>query len=231
MGNFLVIGASSGIGNAIALQLIKEGHEVYGTFNSHPIESVQNFNTHHLNVLDESIDFSFIPTTLHGLIYCPGTINLRPFARIQPSDFLQDFNLQVGGAVKVIQAALPALKNSGSASILLFSTVAVQLGLNFHTQVAASKGAVEGLTKALSAELAPNIRVNCIAPSLTDTPLAAILLNSEQKMEANALRHPLKRVGTVNDISEMACFLLSDKSSWITGQILHVDGGMSSIKM
>jgi NAD(P)-dependent dehydrogenase (short-subunit alcohol dehydrogenase family) len=231
MGNFLVIGASSGIGNAIALQLIKEGHEVYGTFNSHPIESVQNFNTHHLNVLDESIDFSFIPTTLHGLIYCPGTINLRPFARIQPSDFLQDFNLQVGGAVKVIQAALPALKNSGSASILLFSTVAVQLGLNFHTQVAASKGAVEGLTKALSAELAPNIRVNCIAPSLTDTPLAASLLNSEQKMEANALRHPLKRVGTVNDISEMACFLLSDKSSWITGQILHVDGGMSSIKM
>jgi NAD(P)-dependent dehydrogenase (short-subunit alcohol dehydrogenase family) len=231
MGNFLVIGASSGIGNAIALQLIKEGHEVYGTFNSHPIESVQNFNTHHLNVLDESIDFSFIPTTLHGLIYCPGTINLRPFARIQPSDFLQDFNLQVGGAVKVIQAALPALKNSGSASILLFSTVAVQLGLNFHTQVAASKGAVEGLTKALSAELAPNIRVNCIAPSLTDTPLAASLLNSEQKMEANAQRHPLKRVGTVNDISEMACFLLSDKSNWITGQILHVDGGMSSIKM
>jgi NAD(P)-dependent dehydrogenase (short-subunit alcohol dehydrogenase family) len=231
MGNFLVIGASSGMGNAIALQLIKEGHEVYGTFNSHPIESVQNFNTHQLNVLDESIDFSFLPTTLHGLIYCPGTINLRPFARIQPSDFLQDFNLQVGGAVKVIQAALPALKNSGSASIILFSTVAVQLGLNFHTQVAASKGAIEGLTKALSAELAPNIRVNCIAPSLTNTPLAASLLNSEQKMEANAQRHPLKRVGTVNDISEMACFLLSDKSSWITGQILHVDGGMSSIKM
>ena len=231
MGNFLVIGASSGMGNAIALQLIKEGHEVYGTFNSHPIESVQNFNTHHLNVLDESIDFSFLPTTLHGLIYCPGTINLRPFARIQPSDFLQDFNLQVGGAVKVIQAALPALKNSGIASIILFSTVAVQLGLNFHTQVAASKGAIEGLTKALSAELAPNIRVNCIAPSLTNTPLAASLLNSEQKMEANAQRHPLKRVGTVNDISEMACFLLSDKSNWITGQILHVDGGMSSIKM
>jgi NAD(P)-dependent dehydrogenase (short-subunit alcohol dehydrogenase family) len=231
MGNFLVVGASSGIGNAIALQLIKEGHEVYGTFNSHPMESVQNFNTHPLNVLNESIDFSFLPTSLHGLIYCPGTINLRPFARIQPSDFLQDFNLQVGGAVKVIQAALPALKNSGSASILLFSTVAVQLGLNFHTQVAASKGAIEGLTRALSAELAPNIRVNCIAPSLTDTPLAASLLNSEQKMEANALRHPLKRVGSVNDISEMACFLLSDKSSWITGQILHVDGGMSAIKM
>jgi NAD(P)-dependent dehydrogenase (short-subunit alcohol dehydrogenase family) len=168
---------------------------------------------------------------LHGLVYCPGAINLRPFARIQASDFTNDFNLQVGGAVKVLQAALPALKNSGAASIILFSTVAVQLGLNFHTQVAASKGAIEGLTKALSAELSPNIRVNCIAPSLTNTPLAAGLLNTEQKIEANAQRHPLKRVGTVEDIAEMACFLLSEKSSWTTGQILHVDGGMSTIKM
>jgi NAD(P)-dependent dehydrogenase (short-subunit alcohol dehydrogenase family) len=139
--------------------------------------------------------------------------------------------LQVGGAIKVIQAVLPALKNSGNASIILFSTVAVQLGLNFHTQVSVSKGAIEGLTKALSAELAPSIRVNCIAPSLTDTPLAASLLNTEQKVEANALRHPLKRIGKVNDISEMACFLLSNKSSWITGQVMHVDGGMSAIKL
>jgi NAD(P)-dependent dehydrogenase (short-subunit alcohol dehydrogenase family) len=231
MGNFLVIGASSGIGNAITTQLIKEGHTIYGTYNTHPMEAAQPLSTHYLNVLDESIDFSFLPDTLHGLIYCPGTINLRPFARIQASDFIQDFNLQVGGAIKVIQAALPALKNAGNASIILFSTVAVQLGLNFHSQVAASKGAIEGLTRALSAELAPSIRVNCIAPSLTDTPLAASLLNSEQKMEANAQRHPLKRVGTANDISEMACFLMSSKSSWITGQIMHVDGGMSSIKM
>jgi NAD(P)-dependent dehydrogenase (short-subunit alcohol dehydrogenase family) len=231
MGNYLVIGASSGIGNGIAMQLVKEGHQVFGTYNTHPIESTQNFSTQHLNVIDEALDFGFLPDTLHGLIYCPGTINLRPFARIQASDFTQDFNLQVGGAVKVIQAAMPALKNSGAASILLFSTVAVQLGLNFHAQVAASKGAIEGLTRALSAELAPSIRVNCIAPSLTDTPLAASLLNSEQKVDANAQRHPLKRVGSVNDISEMACFLLSKKASWITGQIMHVDGGMSSIKI
>jgi NAD(P)-dependent dehydrogenase (short-subunit alcohol dehydrogenase family) len=168
---------------------------------------------------------------LDGLVYCPGAINLRPFSRITPNDFTQDFNLQVGGAIKVIQAVLPALKSSGNASIILFSTVAVQLGLNFHTQVSVSKGAIEGLTKALSAELAPSIRVNCIAPSLTDTPLAASLLNTEQKVEANALRHPLKRIGKVNDISEMACFLLSNKSSWITGQIMHVDGGMSAIKL
>ena len=231
MGNFLVVGASSGIGKAIANQLINEGHTVLGTYNTHPFDGAPNFSAHHLNVLDDNNDFSFLPDTLNGVIYCPGSINLRPFARIQASDFTQDFNLQVGGAIKVIQAALPALKNSSASSILLFSTVAVQLGLNFHTQVATSKGAIEGLTKALSAELAPSIRVNCIAPSLTNTPLAAGLLNTEQKLEANALRHPLKRVGSVEDISEMACFLLSEKSGWITGQIMHVDGGMSVIKM
>lgn len=231
MGNFLVVGASSGIGKAIANQLINEGHTVLGTYNTHSFDGAPNFSAHYLNVLDDNNDFSFLPDTLNGVIYCPGSINLRPFARIQASDFTQDFNLQVGGAIKVIQAALPALKNSSASSILLFSTVAVQLGLNFHTQVATSKGAIEGLTKALSAELAPSIRVNCIAPSLTNTPLAAGLLNTEQKVEANALRHPLKRIGTVEDISEMACFILSEKSGWITGQIMHVDGGVSVIKM
>ena len=231
MGNYLVIGASSGIGNAIANQLVKEVHQVIGTYHSKPMEAAPNLSVQPLNVLDDQIDFSFLPTTLHGVVYCPGSINLKPFARIQANDFTQDFNLQVGGAIKVIQAAMPALKNSGNASIILFSTVAVQLGLNFHTQVAASKGAIEGLTKALSAELAPTIRVNCIAPSLTNTPLAASLLNTEQKVEANALRHPLKRVGTPADISEMTCFLLTEKAGWITGQIMHVDGGMSTIKM
>lgn len=231
MGNFLVIGASSGIGQGIANQLAAEGHHVYATYQKNQFDTSSNITSFHMNVLDEQLDFSVLPATLDGLVYCPGAINLRPFARITPNDFTQDFNLQVGGAIKVIQAVLPALKSSGNASIILFSTVAVQLGLNFHTQVSVSKGAIEGLTKALSAELAPTIRVNCIAPSLTDTPLAATLLNTEQKVEANALRHPLKRVGKVSDISEMACFLLSEKSSWVTGQIMHVDGGMSAIKL
>ncbi len=231
MGNYLVVGASSGMGKAIAAQLVNEGHQVFGTYHSHPMETTANVSVHALNVMDEVLDFSFLPASLDGLVYCPGAISLRPFARIQSADFTQDFNLQVVGAIKTIQAALPALKQSGNASIVLFSTVAAQLGLNFHTQVAVSKGAIEGLTKALSAELAPSVRVNCIAPSLTDTPLAASLLNSEQKVEANAQRHPLKRVGTAQDMSEMTCFLLSAKSSWITGQILHVDGGMSAIKL
>ena len=165
-----------------------------------------------------------------GIIYCPGSINLRPFERIKPADFINDFNLQVVGAIKTIQAVIPKLKNSENATIILFSTVAVQTGLPFHSQVSASKGAIEGLTKALAAEYAPKIRVNCIAPSLTDTPLAASLLNSDQKREANALRHPLKRIGTTQDIANMAEFLLSNKASWITGQIMHVDGGISSLK-
>jgi NAD(P)-dependent dehydrogenase (short-subunit alcohol dehydrogenase family) len=122
---------------------------------------------------------------------------------------------------------LPRLKQAANASIVLFSTVAVPSGLPFHTQVAASKGAIEGLTRALAAEYAPKVRVNCIAPSLTNTPLAASLLNSEQKLEANAQRHPMKRIGTPEDIANMAAFLLSGKSGWITGQIMHVDGGMS----
>jgi NAD(P)-dependent dehydrogenase (short-subunit alcohol dehydrogenase family) len=129
-----------------------------------------------------------------------------------------------------LQLVLPRLKKSANASIVLFSTLAVQTGLPFHTQVAASKGAIEGLTKSLAAEYAPKIRVNCIAPSLTDTPLAAFLLNTDQKKEANAARHPMKRIGTADDIAGMAAFLLSEKSGWITGQILHVDGGMSTLK-
>ena len=122
------------------------------------------------------------------------------------------------------------LKNSEAPSIVLFSTVAVQLGLGFHSQVAASKGAIEGLCRSLAAEFAPKIRVNCIAPSLTDTALAASLLNSAEKKEANAQRHPLKKIGTPEDIANLACFLLSDKSSWMTGQIIHLDGGIGTIR-
>jgi NAD(P)-dependent dehydrogenase (short-subunit alcohol dehydrogenase family) len=186
---------------------------------------------HSLNVLDEAIDLSFLPEKLDGVVYCPGSINLKPFARIKPEDFTNDFNLQVGGMIKVLQAVYPALKKSEAASVVVFSTVAVQMGLPFHTQVSASKGAIEGLTKALSAEWAPSVRVNCIAPSLTDTPLAAQLLNTEEKKAANALRHPLKKIGTATDIANMAAFLLSEKASWITGQVMHVDGGMSTIKV
>jgi NAD(P)-dependent dehydrogenase (short-subunit alcohol dehydrogenase family) len=229
MANYLIIGASSGIGEELALQLSAGGHKVYGTYHTHP-KRHPGIEFHALNVIEEHPSLDFLPDTLDGLVYCPGTINLRAFARIPPSDFMKDYALNVGGAIKIIQGVLPKLKAGVSPSIVLFSTVAVKIGLPFHTQVAASKGAIEGLTKALAAELAPTVRVNCIAPSLTDTPLAATLLNTAEKKDANAQKHPLKKIGTAADIANMAEFLLSARSAWISGQIMAVDGGLSSIK-
>lgn len=232
MQHYLIIGASGGIGKEIALQLADSGKQVIATFNKNTPDFVNpNIRFHQLDVLEETISLDDLPEELAGFVYCPGSITLRPFERMKPADFESDYKLQVAGAIKLLQLALPRLKKSSTASIVLFSTVAVQTGLPFHTQVSASKGAIEGLTRALAAEYAPKIRVNCIAPSLTDTPLAASLLNTEQKREANALRHPLKRIGTPEDIANMATFLLSEKSGWMTGQVLHVDGGMSSVKI
>jgi len=230
MKKYLIIGASSGIGEALAKQMAAEGHQILGTYNRNKIEGSKNLNYYHLDVMSDFL-LDFLPEQLDGLVYCPGSINLKPFKQIPNEAFLDDFNLQVLGAIKVIKAALPALKKSADSAIVLFSTVAVQSGFNFHSQVAVSKGAIEGLTKSLAAELAPKIRINAIAPSLTDTPLAAKLLNTAPKREMNAKRHPLKRIGTVEDIAQAAAFLLSPQSSWITGQIIHVDGGMSSLKI
>ncbi len=231
MANYLIIGGSSGIGQALTNQLADAGHQVYATYCKNKIESHNNsIHYNYLNVLDENISLNFLPDSLTALIYCPGSINLKPFERIKPNDFEADYNLQVIGAIKIIQLVISKLKNTENSAIVLFSTVAVQTGLPFHSQVSASKGAIEGLTKALAAEYAPKIRVNCIAPSLTDTPLAASLLNSEQKREANLQRHPMKKIGTAKNIADMAEFLISEKAGWITGQIIHVDGGMSSLK-
>jgi NAD(P)-dependent dehydrogenase (short-subunit alcohol dehydrogenase family) len=230
MKNYLIIGASSGIGEAVAF-LLSQNSNVFGTYcNNQPHLPQQNTSYNYLNVLNDNYDLSFLPDHLDGIVYCPGAINLKPFARINPNDFVEDYKLQVLGAIKIIQQCFPKLKNAESASIVLFSTVAVQTGFNFHSIVSSSKGAIEGLTKALSAELAPKIRVNCIAPSITQTPLANSLLSTPEKVEANAQRHPLKKVGTVQDIANATEFLLTNKSAWVTGQIFHIDGGMSTIK-
>lgn len=232
MKNYLVIGGSSGIGKALVETLAAQNEQVFATFNENAtIGEAVNVNFQALNVMDETLDLTFLPDQLDGLVYCPGSINLKPFARIKPKAFTQDFELQVVGAIKVIQAVLPRLKTSESASIVLFSTVAVQHGFNFHSQVSTSKGALEGLTRALAAEFAPKIRVNCIAPSLTDTPLASKLLSTDEKKATNAQRHPLKKIGQAEDLAQMAAFLLSDKAGWVSGQVIAVDGGMSSLKV
>ena len=170
-----------------------------------------------------------ITDELDGLVYFPGTINLKPFRSLKSTDFQQDFEINVLGAIHAIQSYAKQLKEGSS--IVLFSTVAVQTGMPFHSTVSVAKGAVEGLTRALAAEFAPKIRVNCIAPSLTQTKLAGRLLNSEEKIEAMANKHPLKKIGSPKDLANALEFLLSDNSSWVTGQILAVDGGMSRLKI
>jgi NAD(P)-dependent dehydrogenase (short-subunit alcohol dehydrogenase family) len=232
MSTFVVIGASSGIGLELAKQLATAGHEVVASYHKHrpevPLKGVSYYN---LDILQDEPDLSFLPPAIHGLAYCPGSIHLKPFNRIKEADFLADYRLEVLGAVKILQAAFPLLKAAGNAAVLLYSTVAVQLGLPYHSLVSMSKGAVEGLTKALAAEWAPHIRVNCIAPSLTDTPLAAGLLNTPEKRAAGAQRHPLMRIGNAADIANLSLFLLTDISSWITGQVIHADGGMSNLRV
>lgn len=230
MKNYVVIGGTSGIGQAL-VELLSRDNQVWYTGRS-PQEP-QNPNSYAiaLDVTQEDLDFSWLPDTVHGIAYCVGAIALKPFHRIKPQEFVDDFQKQSLGAVKTLQAAYNSLKNAENASVVLFSTVAVQTGFPFHTLVSSSKGAIEGLTRALAAEWAPKVRVNAIAPSITQTPLAGTLLNSPEKIEANASRHPLKKIGQPQDIAKLAQFLLSEDSSWITGQIHHIDGGISNIKI
>jgi NAD(P)-dependent dehydrogenase (short-subunit alcohol dehydrogenase family) len=228
MKNILIIGGSHGIGLAIAKEL-ENGNTVFVASRSN--ENLADLNVTHIafDALTDTLDTSNLPTEIDGLVYCPGSINLRPFRGLKPEAFEADLQINFIGLVKVIQSVLPNLTASKQASIVLFSSVAASMGMPFHTSVAAAKGAIEGFAKALAAEYAPKIRVNVIAPSLTDTPLADKFLSTEEKREKSALRHPLKRVGTPDDMAQMTSFLLSEKSSWISGQIFHVDGGMSTL--
>lgn len=222
--NIVLVGGNSGIGKALATQLQESGATLF-------MYSKSGEGT---TAVDFSEDFDTLPglpEVIDGVVYCPGTINLKPFHRITIAEFKQEMDVNFFGAVRLLQACLKGLKKSANPSVVLFSTVAVQTGMGFHAGIASAKGAIEGLTRSLAAEWAPSkIRVNAIAPSLTETPLAAALLSSPERKEASDKRHPLGRVGTPEDIAEATAFLLSSKSAWMTGQIIHVDGGMAHLK-
>mgnify|MGYP003630794737 FL=1 len=228
--NYLVVGGGSGIGEKVVENLALAGHQVYAASrnimeaNLPPSVEPIKFDVS----LDEPLEG--LPDVLDGLVYCPGSISLKPFHRIKPADFQAEWELNFLGAVKVTQQVLDLLKKSDNPSVVYFSTVAVQLGLPFHSSISGAKGAIEGLTRSLAAEYAPKIRFNAIAPSLTDTPLAANLLSNDKKREANAERNPLKLIGEAQDIANMVTFLLGKDSRWVTGQVMAVDGGMRAIK-
>lgn len=230
MKNYLIIGGSSGIGAALVDILIDAGHHVYASYHEHPQADREGVHYFKWDAAQEQLDTQFLPPVIDGVVYCPGRIQLKPFHRFKSTDYMADYQLQVIGAATIIKSVLPNLKASNGASIVLFSTVAVQHGFAFHALVSSSKGAVEGLTRALAAELAPLIRVNAIAPSLTNTPLAEKLLNTPDKMARQASLNPMKRVGEAADVAAAAQFLLSDQASWITGQVFPVDGGFSTLK-
>lgn len=229
---YLIIGGSHGIGFSLAQKLHNDGHKVI-VLSRTPgdLAQIPAIEHHVFDVLKDTFPADILPAELHGLAYLPGSINLRGFASMKPEQFREEFEINCVGAVQCLQASMKALKHTPGSSVVLFSTVAVGTGMPFHASIAAAKGAVEGLTRSLAAELAPTVRVNCIAPSLTDTPLAARLLSSDDKREAAAARHPLKKIGTAEGIADLAAFLLSDSAAWITGQVVHADGGMGALKV
>ena len=228
MKNILLIGGSTGIGYELS-QKLKEDNNIFISTRNQDKFNHPNIKTNELD-LDKEFETDWLPEHLDGFIYLPGTINLRPFKGLKPSVFIEDFNINVMGCIKILQKVLPKIQAAENPSIVMFSTVAVKMGMPFHSSVSSSKGAIEGLTRSLAAEFAPKIRVNAIAPSMLDTPLAEKFLNSETKLENSRNRHPMKEIGSPKDISEVVKFLLEDNSKWMTGQIIPFDGGMSSVK-
>lgn len=227
--NLLIVGGSSGIGKALAELAIADGAHVILASRSNPELAGATYIS--LDVTKMESEIAGLPDELHGVVYAPGTINLKPFHRLPVEMFQQDLEINVMGAIKVLQASFKSLKAAQGASVVLFSTVAAKLGMNFHSSIATSKGAIEGLGKSLAAEWATHgIRVNILAPSLTDTPLVERLLVTPEKQEASNKRHPLGRFGKSEDLSHMARLLLSDEGSWITGQVIGIDGGVGSLK-
>ncbi len=226
MSKVVVIGGTSGIGKSF----VETYHSSYSIQTISRSENSVKFVEHSVcDVLENTLPQ--IDDPIQGIVYLPGSIALKPFKSLKTEHFISDFQINVIGAVNVLKAYESNLKAyDGVSSVVLFSTVAVQKGMAFHASIASAKGAIEGLTRSLAAEWSPQVRVNCIAPSIVDTPLASRLLRTDKQREASAARHPLQRIGTAYEMAHTIDFLLSDKSSWMTGQVISVDGGMSAIQ-
>ena len=227
MKNIVIIGGSKGIGNAIASQMVGE-NKVVNISRSAPTVTHPNLKHYELNVLEDELPEI---ENIDVLIYCPGSINLKPIMSLSIEDFRNDFEINVIGAVKAIQKYLPALKKGNNPSILLFSTVAAKLGMPFHASIATAKSGVEGLVKSLGAELAPTIRVNAIAPTITETSLSANILRNDRMKENMIERHPMKGYLKPEEVAGMAQFLISENAKSVSGQVFEMDYGIVSFKI
>lgn len=234
----LIYGGSGAVGSQTARLLKEKGYDLHLVGSTE--EKLKKISdelkaTYTVADLNDTSSFEKVSSEagkeLAGLVYAVGTINLKSIRRLEEEDYMRDFKLNALGAVLAVKESLGALKKNKSASVVMYSSVAVGQGLSMHSSLSMSKGAVEGLVRSLAAELAPGIRVNGIAPSiLGDSTLSADILRDDKTKDSMANTHALKRLGTADDIAKLTAFLISDDSSWITGQIMGVDGGRSVIQ-
>lgn len=231
---FVIAGGSKGIGRQLVDLLLDSGASVHNfSRSSDGMPTSDRLTNHVCDFSTDDFDSVELPESIHGVAYCPGTINLRSFRSLKLEDFRNDLEINTLGAVRFLKGCLKGLKGGatdGPSSVVLFSTVAVGTGLSMHASIAVAKGAIEGLTRSLAAELAPSIRVNCLAPALTETPLTANFFSTDEKRAAMDAKYPLGRSGQPSDLASMARVLLGPESDWVTGQIIGVDGGMSATR-
>ena len=228
--NVVLVGGSSGIGRRVCEKLLEVDCSVTVLSRSRK-DLPSNINHFEVDILQENPMFPELSKNIDAFVYLPGSINLKPFRQLHIDDFKRDINVNYFGLVKAVQKYLKQIEQHQGASIVFMSSVAATVGMKYHTSVAASKAAIEGFMRSLAAELAPKVRVNAIAPSLVKSDLSKHLLDTSDRVEHACKRHPLERVGDVKDIAEVILFLISENSSWITGQVFHVDGGISKVKL
>jgi 3-oxoacyl-[acyl-carrier protein] reductase len=227
MRNIVIIGGSKGIGSAILLQQL-QNNNVYNISRTAPDITHPNLIHYSISILEDDLPEI---EAVDVLIYCPGSITLKPIMSLNLNDFRNDFEINVIGAVKAIQKYLPALKKGNNPSIVLFSTVAAKLGMPFHASIATAKAGIEGLVKSLGAELASVVRVNAIAPTITETSLSANILRNDRMKENMIERHPMKSYLKPGEVAEMANYLISENAKSISGQVFEMDYGIVSFKL